>query len=265
MATLAEQRYLPFGAVRTDVGAISQTDFGYTGQRNSDFGLMDYHARWYAPSLGKFTQPDTIVPNPGNPQSWNRYSYVNNNPINNIDPTGHCAFAVVDTLGCATIVLGTLAFVATVAYVANPNSRAAAERAANNFINAVQDANERARRRATEEKVRAQKNINNPSEPDNPDIPQFNPKPPKDARSFWTLVIVTTVTLVKIGYDAVTTGGNGEPETNLNLPTLTPTNTPTPTRTNTPTSTTSPTSLRQYNSDLFRERKLLYNTRKFGH
>lgn len=32
---------------------------------------------------------DTIVPDPGNPQAWNRYSYVNNNPINLTDPSGH--------------------------------------------------------------------------------------------------------------------------------------------------------------------------------
>ena len=34
-------------------------------------------------------QPDTIVPSPANPQSWNRYSYVQNTPINTSDPTGH--------------------------------------------------------------------------------------------------------------------------------------------------------------------------------
>jgi hypothetical protein len=35
-ALLSEQRYLPFGQVRPDVGSITQTDFGYTGQRDLD-------------------------------------------------------------------------------------------------------------------------------------------------------------------------------------------------------------------------------------
>jgi RHS repeat-associated protein len=52
-------------------------------------GLMDYKARFYSPLLGRFTQPDTIIPGVANPQSWNRYSYVGNNPIRYNDPTGH--------------------------------------------------------------------------------------------------------------------------------------------------------------------------------
>ncbi|MFZ5909211.1 MAG: polymorphic toxin type 10 domain-containing protein [Chloroflexota bacterium] len=85
-----QQRYLPFGAVRTDAGAITQTDFGFTFQRSlPEAGLMDYDARFYLPALGRFTQPDTLVPGAGNPQSWNRYSYVQNNPIRFVDPTGH--------------------------------------------------------------------------------------------------------------------------------------------------------------------------------
>jgi hypothetical protein len=46
-------------------------------------------ARYQDPVIGRFAQPDTIVPEPGDPQSWNRYSYVRNNPVNRIDPTGH--------------------------------------------------------------------------------------------------------------------------------------------------------------------------------
>jgi hypothetical protein len=41
--------------------------------------------------LGRFIQADSIIPNPGNPQSFDRYAYVLNSPINIIDPTGHKA------------------------------------------------------------------------------------------------------------------------------------------------------------------------------
>jgi RHS repeat-associated protein len=87
---ISEQRYLPFGQVREDVGTITATDFGYTGQRSlPEMGLMDYRARFYDPLLMRFIQADSIVPNPANPQTFNRYSYVGNSPINFSDPTGH--------------------------------------------------------------------------------------------------------------------------------------------------------------------------------
>jgi RHS repeat-associated protein len=77
--------------VRTDVGNITQTDFGYTGQRaNSYIKLDDYHSRWYDADLGRFVSPDSIVPDAANPQSLNRYSYVDNAPISQSDPSGHC-------------------------------------------------------------------------------------------------------------------------------------------------------------------------------
>jgi hypothetical protein len=37
------------------------------------------------------TQPDSIVPNPANPQDWNRYAYARNNPLRYTDPSGHIA------------------------------------------------------------------------------------------------------------------------------------------------------------------------------
>ena len=45
--------------------------------------------RQYNPHTRRFMQPDTIIPNPYNPQSLNRYSYAYNNPMAYTDPTGH--------------------------------------------------------------------------------------------------------------------------------------------------------------------------------
>jgi hypothetical protein len=42
-----------------------------------------------SPYLNRFLQPDTVIPDQSNPQSWNRFSYVLNQPINFNDPTGH--------------------------------------------------------------------------------------------------------------------------------------------------------------------------------
>ena len=66
------------------------TDRMYTGQREmSGLGIYYYNARFYDPGLGRFISPDSITPDAANPQAWNRYSYVLNNPINSTDPTGH--------------------------------------------------------------------------------------------------------------------------------------------------------------------------------
>jgi RHS repeat-associated protein len=85
--------YKPFGEIFTEriYDPNSETpNFFYTGKRlDRETGLYYYGARYYDPVLGKFITPDTIVPNPNNPQDLNRYSYCSNNPINYTDPTGH--------------------------------------------------------------------------------------------------------------------------------------------------------------------------------
>jgi len=84
-----EVRYYPWGKDRFASGQ-TLTTYKFTGQREeAGLGLYDYGARWYDPALGRFIQPDTIVPNPGDVQSFDRYAYVNNNPLKYIDPTGH--------------------------------------------------------------------------------------------------------------------------------------------------------------------------------
>ncbi|MCB9771472.1 MAG: VCBS repeat-containing protein [Candidatus Omnitrophica bacterium] len=62
----------------------------FTGKKLDDeTGLIYFGARYYDPSLGRFITPDTIVQNPSDPQTLNRYSYCSNNPINKIDLDGH--------------------------------------------------------------------------------------------------------------------------------------------------------------------------------
>ncbi|MES4787540.1 MAG: hypothetical protein C4294_19070 [Nitrospiraceae bacterium] len=66
-------------------------------------GLLDYGARYYAPRIGRFTQADTLVPDPANPQSLNRYAYTLNNPLRYTDPTGHCPICFAAALAMAYI------------------------------------------------------------------------------------------------------------------------------------------------------------------
>ncbi|GAP18555.1 RHS repeat-associated core domain-containing protein [Levilinea saccharolytica] len=84
------QRYTAFGEVRSRGGEMP-TAYQYTGQLSQmeQVGLYHYGARWFDPAGAHFTQADTLVPGVGNPLSWDRYAYVNYNPIIYTDPTGH--------------------------------------------------------------------------------------------------------------------------------------------------------------------------------
>lgn len=83
--------YYPFGRVMT---ASPQANFKvsrqFTGQvKDDDTGLCFYNTRYYDPLLDRFIQADTMIPDLGNPQSYNRYSYCLNNPLKYTDPSGH--------------------------------------------------------------------------------------------------------------------------------------------------------------------------------
>ncbi len=89
-AQTARQTYFPYGTVRTTEGTLP-TDYTFTGQKlDASSSLMYYGARYYDAAIGRFAQPDSIMPNPYNPQSLNRYSYAVNNPVRYTDPTGRC-------------------------------------------------------------------------------------------------------------------------------------------------------------------------------
>ncbi|MBK9095722.1 MAG: RHS repeat-associated core domain-containing protein [Anaerolineae bacterium] len=88
-ARVTELRYYPFGAARYNAGN-QVTTYRFTGQRwDSGTALYFYQSRWYDPLIGRFLAADTIVPQPQNPQNLNRYSYVGNQPLRFVDPSGH--------------------------------------------------------------------------------------------------------------------------------------------------------------------------------
>jgi RHS repeat-associated protein len=89
---VARQLYHPYGSPRWSQGTLP-TDYTFTGQRDeAGIGLMHYGARFYSPKLGRFVSADTIVPEPGEPQDLNRYTYAANNPLLYTDPTGRYEF-----------------------------------------------------------------------------------------------------------------------------------------------------------------------------
>jgi len=104
----AELRYKPWGENRYTSGA-TPTTFRFTGQRSEETtlgSLYFYQARFYSPAIGRFLSADTIVPEPGNPQDLNRYTYVRNNPLRYNDPSGHYVQCIATGLGalvCAAI------------------------------------------------------------------------------------------------------------------------------------------------------------------
>ena len=87
--TVGEARYYPYGETRLTTGTMN-TDKLFTGQREiTGLGIYHYGSRFYSPKLGRFLSADSIVPNPANPQAFNRYSYVFNNPFRYVDPSGN--------------------------------------------------------------------------------------------------------------------------------------------------------------------------------
>ena len=53
------------------------------------------NGRMYDPRLGRFLSPDPIVGDPTSSRSWNLYSYVRNNPLSYVDPTGETELEVI--------------------------------------------------------------------------------------------------------------------------------------------------------------------------
>jgi RHS repeat-associated protein len=84
---LWRKEYAPFGQ-QLDSTAEDEK-LAYTGKEHDDItGLTYFGARYYDPYLGRFMGVDPAGIDPGDPFTFNRYSYANNNPYRFIDPDG---------------------------------------------------------------------------------------------------------------------------------------------------------------------------------
>jgi len=98
--------YYPYGLITKLIGNAGGHQ--YTGKElDAESALYYYGARYYNPKLARFMEPDPIVQNAINPQSLNRYSYVLNNPMKKIDPTGYISTGGVG-VGIGMVVSGAL-------------------------------------------------------------------------------------------------------------------------------------------------------------
>lgn len=109
VAGVSRHDYFPFGEEITGVGGRA-TVLGYssgsivrqkfTGKERDNETELDYFgARYYASPQGRFVSPDAFEKDSylDDPQSWNKYVYVRNNPLYFIDPSGQKAEVTVTT------------------------------------------------------------------------------------------------------------------------------------------------------------------------
>ena len=101
-STLVNESYTADGLRRNPTtwsGSASSVDLsvsagvtrqGYTWQTAlGNMGLNHMNGRVQDAITGVFLSPDPYISEPGNPQNYNRYSYVLNNPLSFTDPSGY--------------------------------------------------------------------------------------------------------------------------------------------------------------------------------
>jgi RHS repeat-associated protein len=83
--------FTPYGQEMVHTNTCPQ-NYKYTGyERDPETGLDYAMFRYYSPRLGRFMSVDPLPGDVQDPQSFNRYAYVLNNPVGFIDPLGLCS------------------------------------------------------------------------------------------------------------------------------------------------------------------------------
>lgn len=84
--------YSAYGELLSQTGSAANA-YLYTGQQfDSETGLYSLRARYHDPGVGNLLTQDTLGYSLTAPAALNRYTYVSNDPINELDPSGLQAF-----------------------------------------------------------------------------------------------------------------------------------------------------------------------------
>jgi RHS repeat-associated protein len=100
---VSSDTFYPFG--QEQAATADPNHYKFTGQeRDSESNLDYFKARHYSFTAGRFMSPDPYngSMDPSNPQSFNRYSYVENMPLGYTDPTGLFGEEVLTIMGQGT-------------------------------------------------------------------------------------------------------------------------------------------------------------------
>ena len=106
--------YAPFGNKDTKTKFTTPlTNRGYTGHEHiNEFGFIHMNGRVYDPTIGRFLSPDPHIQFEYNSQSYNRYTYVMNNPLKYTDPSGYFIQFALPFIGAA-LTKAAIAYVGT--------------------------------------------------------------------------------------------------------------------------------------------------------
>lgn len=135
--TVGMYNYRPFGE-QEDANLPSQqtghaTPRKFAGkERDTGTGFDYFGARYHMAVFGRFTTVDPVVPIDAalhDPQLWNRYAYVRNNPLRFSDPDGRCIWDLCAAEGTGAYLIGAAA-VGTMAYLVSEPGQAAVRQVA---------------------------------------------------------------------------------------------------------------------------------------
>jgi len=101
--------YDPYGVMLNETQG-QPNPFQYEGGYfESSTGLVKFGTRYYNPNLGRWTQQDPVAGSLGNPDTLNRYLYVTDDPVNEVDPSGNASWWCAGAL--SGLILGVVEYI----------------------------------------------------------------------------------------------------------------------------------------------------------